>query len=85
MEAYNQAYLKQSTEKEQKSQEQTLAYIDNQISETSDKLEEYEKGIENFMKLHGTTSPLSEYAEISTGVNELQKLKEEVDKTLQIS
>lgn len=81
VDAYNQAYLKQSTQKEQKSQEQTLAYIDNQISETSNKLEEYEKGIENFMKLHGTTSPLSEYAEISTGVNELQKLKEEVDKT----
>ncbi len=81
VDAYNQAYLKQSTQKEQKSQEQTLAYIDNQISETSNKLEEYEKGIENFMKLHGTTSPLSEYAEISTGVNELQKIKEEVDKT----
>jgi capsular exopolysaccharide synthesis family protein len=81
VDAYNQAYLKQSTQKEQKSQEQTLAYIDNQISETSNKLEEYEKGIENFMKLHGTTSPLSEYAEISTGVSELQKIKEEIDKT----
>lgn len=81
VEAYNQAYLKQSTEKKQKSQEQTLAYIDNQISETSNKLEEYEKGIENFMKLHGTLSPLSEYAEISTGVSELQKLKEEIEKS----
>ncbi len=78
--AYNTAYLKQSTVKKQKSQEQTLAYIDNQIKETSKKLEEYESGIESFIRSTGSPSPISDYATINTSLIELEKSKLEIEK-----
>jgi tyrosine-protein kinase Etk/Wzc len=78
VDAYNQAYMKQSSVSKQKSQEQTLAYIDEQIRETSQKLESYERDIEMFVKQSGSFSPISEYTELTNQLIELEKNKKAV-------
>lgn len=46
--AFDTIYLKHSLDKKQKSQEQTLEYIDAQIEKTAQKLDEYETKMEAF-------------------------------------
>ncbi|MFM6984861.1 MAG: polysaccharide biosynthesis tyrosine autokinase [Chitinophagaceae bacterium] len=80
--AYDTVYLKQSIEKKQKSQEQTLKFIETQIENTASKLEEYENNIENFVKRTGSISPNSEYEQVAKQLEELQKNKEDVAKSV---
>lgn len=80
--AYDTVYLKQSIEKKQKSQEQTLKFIESQIDATASKLEEYENSIESFVKRTGSISPISEYSEMAKQIEEMQKKKEEIGRSL---
>ncbi len=80
--AYDTVYLKQSIEKKQKSQEQTLKFIESQIESTAGKLEEYENNIENFVKRTGSISPGAEYGEVAKQLEEVQKNKEEISRSL---
>ncbi len=80
--AYDTVYLKQSIEKKQKSQEQTLKFIETQIESTAGKLEEYENNIENFVKRTGSISPNSEYEQVAKQLEELQKNKEDIGKSV---
>lgn len=80
--AYDTVYLKQSIDKKQKSQEQTLKFIESQIESTADKLEEYENNIENFVKRTGSISPSAEYGEVTKQLEEMQKNKEEISRSL---
>jgi tyrosine-protein kinase Etk/Wzc len=79
--AYDTIYLKQSIEKKQKSQEQTLMFIESQIDKTALKLEEYEKNIENFVKQTGSISPTAEFSVIGVQLAELEKSKAEISKS----
>lgn len=80
--AYDTVYLKQSIDKKQKSQEQTLKFIESQIESTADKLEEYENNIENFVKRTGSISPNAEYGEVTKQLEEMQKNKEEIGRSM---
>ena len=80
--AYDTVYLKQSIEKKQKSQEQTLRFIESQIESTAGKLEEYENNIENFVKRTGSISPNAEYSQVAQQLEEIQKSKEEIGKSI---
>ncbi|MES2618603.1 MAG: polysaccharide biosynthesis tyrosine autokinase [Bacteroidota bacterium] len=79
--AFDTIYLKHSLDKKQKSQEQTLEYIDAQIEKTAQKLDEYESKLEDFVKQSGTTSPSTAFAGISEQMLELDKTKAEVAKS----
>ncbi|MDI1235623.1 MAG: polysaccharide biosynthesis tyrosine autokinase [bacterium] len=81
--AFDTVYLKHSLEKKQKSQEQTLLYIQSQIEETSDKLDKYENEIESFVKSSGTSAPEAEFSVISKEIDELEKNKFEISQTAQ--
>jgi tyrosine-protein kinase Etk/Wzc len=76
--AYDTIYLKQSIDKKQKSQEQTLMFIATQIEKTSQKLDEYEKSLENFVKETGSISPTAEFSAIGQQLAELEKNKAEI-------
>ena len=76
--AYDTVYLRQSLDKKQKSHEQTLLFIKNQIEETADKLEIHENDLEAFVKQNGSISPNIELNEIVKQVEELEKAKEEL-------
>jgi capsular exopolysaccharide synthesis family protein len=80
--AYDTVYLKQSIEKKQKSQEQTLKFIESQIENTAGKLEEYENNIENFVKRTGSISPNAEYSEVAKQLEEIQRNKEDIAKSI---
>ncbi len=79
--AFDTIYLKHSLEKKQKSQEQTLQYIETQIEETSKKLDRYENDIENFVKQTGTSSPGTEFSMIAKEIEELEKSKAEINQS----
>ena len=81
--AFDTVYLKHSLEKKQKSQEQTLLYIQSQIEETSNKLDKYENDIESFVKSSGTSAPEAEFAVIAKELDELEKNKFEISQSAQ--
>jgi tyrosine-protein kinase Etk/Wzc len=81
--AFDTVYLKHSLEKKQKSQEQTLLYIQSQIEETANKLDKYENDIENFVKSSGTSAPEAEFALIASELDELEKSKFEISQSAQ--
>ncbi len=81
--AFDTVYLKHSLEKKQKSQEQTLLYIQSQIEETANKLDKYENDIENFVKSSGTSAPEAEFALIGNELDELEKSKFEISQSAQ--
>ena len=76
--AFDTVYLRQSLDKKQKSHEQTLLFIKNQIEETASKLESYENDLEAFVKQNGSVSPNAELNAIVSQVKELEKAKEEL-------
>jgi len=78
--AYDTVYLRQSLDKKQKSQEQTLLFIQTQIEETAGKLESYENDLETFVKQNGSVSPNTELSEIVKQVEALEKAKEELER-----
>jgi tyrosine-protein kinase Etk/Wzc len=75
---YDTVYLRQSLEKKQKSHEQTLLFIENQIEETAGKLESYENDLEAFVKQNGSVSPNAELNVIVKQLEDLEKTKEEL-------
>jgi tyrosine-protein kinase Etk/Wzc len=79
--AYDTIYLKQSIEKKQKSQQQTLLFIGSQIDNTALKLEEYEKKIEDFARQTGSISPNAEFSAIGIQLAELQKTRADIAKS----
>jgi tyrosine-protein kinase Etk/Wzc len=79
--AYDTIYLKQSIEKKQKSQEQTLLFIESQIDKTAQKLEEYEKNIEIFIKTTGSISPNAEFSTINLQLAELEKSRSQIERS----
>jgi len=81
--AFDTVYLKHSLEKKQKSQEQTLLFIQSQIEETSNKLDKYENDIESFVKSSGTSAPEAEFAVIAKELDELEKNKFEISQSAQ--
>jgi tyrosine-protein kinase Etk/Wzc len=80
--AYDTVYLRHSLEKKQKSQEQTLKFIESQIEITAKKLESYEYDIQEFVKSSGSISPSDEYSQITIQLAELQKNKEAINRTV---
>lgn len=81
--AFDKVYLKHSLEKKQKSQEQTLLYIQSQIEETANKLDKYENDIESFVKSSGTSAPEAEFTVIAKEIDELEKNKFEISQSAQ--
>ncbi len=79
--AYDTIYLKQSIEKKQQSQQQTLMFIESQIDKTAQKLEEYEKNIENFIRNTGSISPAAEFNAISAELVDLEKSRANITKS----
>lgn len=71
--AFDSVYLKHSLSKKQISQEQTIAFIENQLENTSRKLEDSEKDVETFIRTYKTTSPGSEFAGV---IEKIQALEE---------
>ena len=81
--AFDTVYLKHSLEKKQKSQEQTLMYIQSQIEETANKLDKYESDMESFVKSTGTSAPETEFGVIAKELDELEKNKFEISQSAQ--
>ncbi len=79
--SYDTIYLKQSIEKKQKSQEQTLMFIETQIDKTALKLEEYEGQLENFASKTGSLSPNAEFSAIAQQLAELEKTRTEISRS----
>jgi tyrosine-protein kinase Etk/Wzc len=70
--AFDSVYLKHSLEKKQKSQDQSIQFIESQIENTSKLLEESELEIENFLKNFGSVSPEGEFSSLKTKLEALE-------------
>ena len=70
--AFDTIYLRHSLSKKQKSQDQTIAFIEMQLKQTEQKLDDSEKDIESFVRSTGTISPSGEFTFVTSQIKELE-------------